>query len=46
MIKIKELFKIWRRFWGNRYRIYRDDKQIEQVLIYHRKIMILSDMIE
>ena len=30
-------------FWGNRYRIIKDNKVIKEILIYHKKIYVLKD---
>ncbi|MEG1582222.1 MAG: hypothetical protein RR334_03635 [Clostridia bacterium] len=43
---MKSIMKLWRSFWGNRYRVYKEDEKVAEVLIYHKKIYILSDRIE
>lgn len=33
----------WKLFWGNCYTIYDDNKIINKILIYHKKIFILNN---
>ena len=39
---IKKIRKLWISFWGNRYRVFEDDKLINEILIYHKRIYILG----
>ena len=39
---MKKLKRLWINFWGNRYRVFEDDKVIKEILIYHRRIYILN----
>lgn len=32
----------WKKFWGYRYRVFKDDKVVEELLIYKRRIYILE----
>ena len=45
-MKIKQILNsLWWKhkcFWGNRYRVIKDGKTIENLLIYHKKIYILK----
>ena len=46
-MKIKQILNsLWWKhkcFWGNRYRVVKDGKTVETLLIYHKKIYILKD---
>ncbi len=36
-------FKIgWRNFWGTRYRVYENEKLIQEVILYHKKFYIIK----
>lgn len=39
---LKKIRKLWISFWGNRYRVFEDDKLINEILIYHKRIYILG----
>lgn len=40
---MKKILWRWKFFWGNQYRIYdKNNKAINKILIYHRKIYILD----
>lgn len=39
---ISKLFWYHKKFWGNRYRLFYDNKVIE-LLVYHKKIYVLKD---
>lgn len=45
-MKLKTIFSrfgwYWKCFWGTRYRIIKDKKEIQDILIYHHKIYILE----
>lgn len=34
--------KMWIRFWGSWFRIIKDDKELAEILIYHKRIYILK----
>ena len=34
---------MWINFWGNRYRVYKDDKEIYELLIYKKRIYVVKD---
>lgn len=40
---MKKLKKLWINFWGHRYRVYRKDELVKEILIYHRKIYEMED---
>ena len=40
---LKKISWSWKKFWGYRYRVIKDDKVIQELLIYHRKIYILKN---
>lgn len=37
---LKKIRKAWINFWGNRYRIYEKDREIYNVLIYHKRMYL------
>ena len=39
---ISKLFWYHKKFWGNRYRLFYNNKAIE-LLVYHKKIYVLKD---
>lgn len=39
---MKQLKKMWVSFWGKRYWIYEDEKELCEILIYHHKIYIIK----
>ena len=40
---MKKIKWIWIKFWGSRYRVIKNDKEI---IIYHHKIFIIKDYME
>ncbi len=42
-MKFLRRFKIgWRNFWGTRYRVYENEKLIQEVILYHKKFYIIK----
>jgi hypothetical protein len=39
---LKKFRKKWIRFWGNWFRVIKDDEEIAEILIYHKRIYILN----
>lgn len=33
----------WKKFWGKRYRIYKNNKEVKEILIYKHQIYILKN---
>lgn len=40
--KLKKLMWYWIKFWGKRFWIYKDNKEVNEILIYKHKIYILG----
>lgn len=38
----KKFRKLWIRFWGNWFRVIKDEEEIAEILIYHKRIYILK----
>lgn len=43
---MKSIMKLWRGFCGSKYKVYKDNEKVAEILIYHRSIYILNDRIE
>ena len=42
-MKFLKRFKTgWRNFWGTRYRVYENEKLIQEVILYHKKFSIIK----
>ncbi|HPE15008.1 MAG: hypothetical protein RSD40_00690 [Bacilli bacterium] len=39
---LKKFRKRWIRFWGSWFRVIKDDKELAEILIYHKRIYILK----
>lgn len=39
---LKKISFGWKKFWGKRFWIYKDEKEISEILIYGHKIYILK----
>lgn len=39
---MKKILWYWKRFWGNYYRVYKDDNLINEILVYRKKVYILG----
>ena len=37
---MKKLKKLWINFWGNKYRVYKDDKEIYRAIVYGKKVYV------
>lgn len=42
MKALKKFKIVWRNFWGTRYKVYEDDKLIQEVILYHKKFYIIK----
>lgn len=40
---INKVSWLHKNFWGNRYKIIKDNKVIKEMLVYHKKIYILKE---
>lgn len=39
---LKKFRKLWIRFWSSWYRVIKDDNELAEILIYHKRIYILK----
>lgn len=37
------MLNLWKKFWGKTYRIYKNNKMVCEILIYHHKIYIIKE---
>lgn len=37
---LKQIKYLWMNFWGQRYRVYKNNDLIKEILIYHKRIYI------
>ena len=45
-MNMKKIKWIWIKFWGNRYRVIKNDELLKEIVIYDHRIYIIKDYTE